>query len=142
MLNITKLAEELHELTKWQETPTPLTQPDYVRMVVRGIKRFFVDINHPTEYNITSFTTNDDGDTVYDRDFLADEEIYIMCLCKIEFFQTVQTDVNGMFSYSTDALTVTNADKPYANLKNTIEGLEYDRRIIFNKMVRYTLSDV
>ena len=77
---------------------------------------------------------------LYDRDFLIDEIEYIICLCKIEFFKRVQTDVNNAFGYTTDALSVTNADKPYANLKNTLDDLEHERRILFNKMVRYTLG--
>jgi hypothetical protein len=50
-------------------------------------------------------------------------------------------DVNNSFGYSTNALTVTNADKPYANLKDTLEDIQHERRIAFNKMIRYTLGE-
>lgn len=141
MLNITEIAEELKELTAWQETPVDLSFSDYVKIVVRAVKKFFVDINRPEEYKLTLWTTDDDENTCYDREFLLDEEEYIKILCKIEFFKRVQTDVNNMFGYSTDALTVTNADKPYANLKNTLDDLQHERRIVFNKMIRYTLGE-
>lgn len=141
MLNVTEVAEELKELTAWQETPEKLDTSDYVKMVVRAIKKFFVDINHPTDYDPYLWTTNDKNETCYDRDFLLDEEEYIKILCRIEFFQRVQTDVNNSFGYSTNALTVTNADKPYANLKDTITDLQHERRIAFNKMIRYTLGE-
>lgn len=141
MLNITGLAQEIQELTAWQETPVDLSDNDYVKIVVRAIKKFFVDINRPEEYDITLWTMDDDGNTCYNREFLLDEEEYIKILCQIEFFQRVQTDVNNAFGYSTDALTVTNADKPYANLKNTVDDLQHERRIVFNKMVRYTLGE-
>ena len=140
MLNITEMAEELKELTAWQETPVVLDLGDYVKMVARALRKFFVDINHPEEYDITLYITADDGNNYYDREFLIDEEEYILSLCKIEFFQRVQTDVNNTFGYTTNALTITNADKPYANLKNTLEDLQHERRINFNKMVRYTLG--
>lgn len=140
MLNITELAAEVEELTAWQETPLPLSENDYLKTVLRAVRRFFVDINSPTEYDITLYITDDDGNMLYDRDFLIDEIEYIICLCKIEFFKRVQTDVNNSFGYTTDALSVTNADKPYANLKNTLDDLEHERRILFNKMVRYTLG--
>lgn len=139
MLNITELAAELEELTAWQETPMPLSQDDYIRTVIRAVRRFFVDINHVSEYDKALYITEDDV-YYYNRDFLIDEEEYILCLCRLEFFKRVQTDVNNAFGYTTDALSVTNADKPYANLKNTIEDLEHERRILFNKMVRYTLG--
>lgn len=141
MLNITELAQEIQELTAWQETPVDLSDNDYVKIVVRAVKKFFVDINRPEEYDITLWTTDDDENTCYNREFLLDEEEYIKILCQIEFFQRVQTDVNNAFGYSTDALTVTNADKPYANLKNTVDDLQHERRIVFNKMVRYTLGE-
>ncbi len=141
MLNITEIAEELQEITAWQETPEILSVSDYVKIVVRAVKKFFVDINRPEEYDMTLWTTDDDENTCYNRDFLLDEEEYIKLLCQIEFFKKVQTDVNNSFGYSTDALTVTNADKPYANLKNTLDELQHERRIVFNKMIRYTLGE-
>ena len=140
MLNVTELAKELQELTAWQETPEPLGDADYIKMVVRAVKKFFVDINHPAEYNQALWTTNEQDELCYDRTFLLDEEEYIKILCKVEFFSRVQTDVNNAFGYSTNALTVTNADKPYANLKDTISDIQHERRIVFNKMVRYTLG--
>lgn len=141
MLNITEIAEELQEITAWQETPEVLGPNDYVRMVVRAVKKFFVDINRPEEYDITLWTTDENENTCYNRTFLLDEEEYIKLLCKIEFFKRVQQDVNNSVSYATDALTVANADKPYANLKDTIDDLQHERRIVFNKMVRYTLGE-
>lgn len=140
MLNISELAEELQELTAWQETPTVLDTVDYEKMVVRAIRKFFVDINHPADYDRTLYIV-EDGKIFYDRDFMADEEEYILCLCKIGFFKRVQTDVNNTFGYTTNALTVTNADKPYANLQTTLSDLEHERRVIFNKMVRYTFGE-
>ena len=140
MLNITELSEELMEITAWQETPVPLTMYDYGKMVRRAIRGFFVDINRPAEYDTALFIDDGTGE-FYDRNFLADEIEYILTLCKIEFFSRVQMDVNNAFGYSTDALSVTNADKPYANLKNTLNDLYDERRIKFNKMVRYTLGE-
>ena len=140
MLNITELAEEVKVLTAWQETPQPLGTEDYVKIVVRAIKKFFVDINHPEDYDI-SLWTSDGESTYYDREFMLDEEEYIKILCQIEFFKRVQTDVNNAFGYTTNALTITNADKPYANLQQTLNDLQQERRIVFNKMVRYTLGE-
>ena len=140
MLSITELAEEVQSDTAWQETPEVLVKKDYIAMIMRSLRKFFVDINHPEEYDINLYITDDSGGVYYDRDFLIDEIEYILTLCKIEFFKKVQSDVNNTFGYSTDALTVTNADKPYANLKNTIDDLQHERRINFNKMVRYTLG--
>ena len=144
MLNITKLAEELKEETEWQETPRPLTDAQYTTMVIRGLERLFVDTGRAESYDENKYQTVDIGgdeeELYYDADFLIDEKVYIMLCSKMNFFQKVQSDVNNTFGYSTDALTVTNADKPYANLKNTLEDLDKERRIVYYKMHRYALG--
>lgn len=70
-------------------------------------------------------------------DLKIDELRYAFLSAKIAFFQKVQTDVNNIVGYTTDALTVTNADKPYQNLAGTIDGLENERRKIYYSMVRH-----
>ena len=143
MLNITKLAEWLKEQTEWQETPVPLTEKNYINMVIDGIERLFVDTGRATQYDEELYETiiTSEGETVvYNADFPLDEKRYIQICSQMNFFTKVQSDVNNTFGYATDALTVTNADKPYANLKDTIEKLDNERRIIYYKMVRYTLG--
>ena len=143
MLNITKLAKWLKEQTEWQETPVPLTDQNYINMVIDGIERLFVDTGRSTAYDEEKYitvVTEEETYYGYDADFPLDERRYIQICSQIGFFSKVQSDVNNTFGYSTDALTVTNADKPYANLKDTIEKLDNERRIIYYKMVRYTLG--
>lgn len=168
MLNITKLADWLKEQTEWQETPVPLTEKNYINMVIDGIERLFVDTGRSEEYDeglykivIISKETEEETEEIepeeegeeesgeeetgeqyyaYDADFPLDERRYIQICSQMNFFAKVQSDVNNTFGYSTDALTVTNADKPYANLKDTLDKLDNERRIIYYKMVRYTLG--
>lgn len=143
MLNINKLADWLKEKTEWQETPYPLTDSSYMVMVIDGIERLFVDTGRSEQYNEELYVTVEtpDGEYYgYDATFPLDERRYIQICALINFFSKVQSDVNNAFGYSTDALSVTNADKPYANLKDTIDKLENERRIIYYKMVRYTLG--
>lgn len=150
-LSITDLMTELRIDVGWQTTPYPILENDYFMMIKRGIRRLFVDTNRPEAYDESLIieTVNEpetEGDPVtktiiYDMDLNIIEQEYILIVSKIAFFKRVQTDVNDKFSYSTDALKVTNADKPYANLKDTLSGLENDRRIIYYKMTDYTLGN-
>ena len=143
MLNISKLADWLKEQTEWQETPFPLTDANYIRMVSDGIERLFVDTGRSTQYDEEKYitVTTPDGEYYgYDATFPLDEKRYIQICSQMNFFSKVQSDVNNTVGYSTDALTVTNADKPYANLKDTLDKLDNERRIIYYKMVRYTLG--
>lgn len=143
MLNITQLAEWLKKKTEWQETPFPLEESDYIDMVVEGIERLFVDTGRAEQYREELYVTVDTETGSYfgyDANFLLDEKVYIQLCSQINFFRKVQSDVNNTFGYSTDALSVTNADKPYANLKDTLGNIDNERRIVYYKMVRYTLG--
>lgn len=85
-------------------------------------------------------TKNDDENVCFTEDLPIDEEEYVLLCAQIGFFNQVKTDVNNIVGYTTDALSVTNADKPYANIKDSIEKLENERRITYYKMIRYVMS--
>lgn len=63
-----------------------------------------------------------------------------MIMAQIAFFNKVKTDVNNIVSYTTDALSITNADKPYANLKDSISELERERHNVFYKMLPFVFG--
>lgn len=138
-LPITELAHRLQVLTEWQKTPIELSEFDYEQMVINGIRRLFIDTGRASSYNADLIIRDEQDDATYDGDFLIDEEEYILLVAQIGFYQRVANDVNNIVGYTTDALTVTNADKPYANLADTITKLERERRILYYKMVRYTM---
>lgn len=78
----------------------------------------------------------------FQPDLSIDEEKYVLLVAQILFFKKVQSDVNNIVSYTTDALSITNADKPYAHLQDTINNLENERRIVFYKMTDYSFYHV
>ena len=140
MYGITEAAQELQEYYN-EETPLPVYKDDYVKLIVRAIKKFYVDINHPGEYDRTLYTTDDDNNLYYNHDFALDEDEYIWILSKIGYKRKIMSDVtgDGAISYTTDALSVTGAKEGYKSIQQEIDDLENERRIVFNKMTRYTL---
>ena len=136
MTNITVLANELKTETAWQRTPDVVTDEDYLKMIVKAIKTLFIDTGRTFQYN-NEMLVVENGETYFDYDLKIDEEKYVMLLAQISFFKKVQSDVNNIVSYTTDALSVTSADKPYTHLQNTISELENERRIVFYKMSRF-----
>lgn len=140
MTDITRLAEELQQLVAWQRTPEPLTIDDYCDMVQYGIKTLYIDTGRALQYSASMFTEDDYGNVVFAEDLPIDEERYVLLVAQIHFFKRVQTDVNNITSYTTDALSITGADKPYAHLKDSIAELENERRIVYYSMVRYTIG--
>lgn len=138
--SISMLADKLKKKTDWQRTPTPLYEDDYIGMVIYGIERMYVDTGRASAYD-TSFVSTDDetGEVLFEKDLPIDEQAYVLLCAQIQFFQQVAADVNNIVGYTTDALTVTNADKPYANIKDTIATLDNERRITYYKMARFTM---
>lgn len=151
-LYLTDIANELREDTAWQTTPVALEDADYENMVVQGLKKLYIDTGRASIFDKSSLQKVDIEDElgnistvlVYEpvSKLLIDEEYYILLMAKINFFKRVQSDVNRLRGYSTNALTVTHADKPYANLADTIAQLENERRITFYKMTRFILPIV
>lgn len=136
---ISDMVEELMEEIAYQETPTEIEYDEYERMIYKAIRRLYVDTDRDEAYSDSLFVEGDEG-TMLINELRADEWEYIMCLAKKAFFKKVQTSVNEMVSYSTDALTVTQGDKPYANLKNTIDDLERERIELYHRMHRFSLG--
>lgn len=140
MTNISELANELKDATRWQKTPLPLSDNDYVSIIIRALKRLYIDTGRASVFNMDMITKNDDENVCFTEDLPIDEEEYVLLCAQIGFFNQVKTDVNNIVGYTTDAVSVTNADKPYANIKDSIEKLENERRITYYKMIRYVMS--
>lgn len=58
---------------------------------------------------------------------------------EIQFLQKVQSSVDDLTSYTTDAMAVTHGDKPFANLQQKIDEAKERQKIIWFKMIRFHL---
>lgn len=140
MLNISELASRLYRETEWQKTPVELADEDYRDMIVYGLRKLLIDTGRAQMYDSALLTQDSEtGETYYDIALDIDEEEYILLVAQQQFYRRVANDVNNIVGYTTDALTVTNADKPYANIKDTLGNLENERRILYFKMCRYAM---
>ena len=137
MFNIDEMAEAVKYENAWRSTPYPVTTKDYVKIVVWAIKKFFVDINHPDEYDRTLYITSEDNVLYYDRAFDVLQEEYIFILSKIKFLNFVLSDLSGdgAISYTTNALSVTGAKEGYKSIQQELDTLEQERIRVFHKMM-------
>ena len=117
----TRLRNRLMQLTALQQTPVEYTEQDYDLLIVEGIKGLYVDLNKSAVYR-TEF--DEQNLSFIDKELLISEEEYILLKAHLSFYKMVQADVNTIVGYSTDSLTITNADKPYANLNAEMERIE------------------
>ncbi len=138
--SITKAIVVLQDETSMQRTPKPITIGQYGDMIMKGIRRLYIDTGRALLYDSANYSNDGEEGLMFGEDLPIDEQEYVMLCAQINFFKRVQTDVNNVTSYSTNAITVTGADKPYAHLKDTIEDLERRRRELYYRMVRYTMD--
>jgi len=128
MTDMQKMAQELKQRTEWQDTPVELVHEDYLEIVRQAVRHLYVMTGRFMQYdeNIAIALS-------------ADEYEYVLTTAEIGFYRRVQSDVNRIVGYSTDAMTITNADKPYANISQTVNELLNRQRILYYKMTRYVL---
>ena len=136
--SVTMLADELAMQVRWQRTPQAMTHEDYINAVKYGLRQLFIDTQRASVYN-TDLYYEEDEELFFNKNLNINEQEYVLLCAQINFMKQVAADVNNIVGYTTDALTVTNADKPYANIKDSVEKLENERRIKYYKMVDYTM---
>lgn len=128
MTEIEQIAFELKQRTEWQDTPVEMADGDYQEIVRQAIRHLYVMTGRYTQYAANQVPA-----------LSADEYEYVLTTAEISFYRRVQSDVNRIVGYSTDAMTITNADKPYANISQTISELLNRQRILYYKMTRFVL---
>ena len=143
MFDIEAMAEDLRIETASRSTPYPVHKEDFIKIVVQAIKKFYVDVNHPGEYDRTLYITDENNNLFYDKDFDIVQEEYIYILCKLAFARFVYADVagDGAISYTTDALSVTGAKEGYKSIQQEINDLEQERIRVFHKMMARDTSE-
>ena len=144
MTDIGKLCEKLYRKIEWQKMPLSMTTEEKQQMliaaVVSGIEDLFVITGRALTYYDYQYKADEETGLIseFSYDLMLDEELYVLCRAQIEVFSKVRTQYSDLLGYTTNALTVTNADKPYSYMTGTINELENQLRVYYYKMVRYS----
>lgn len=131
--NYFTLLKELKRLSRFQQTPIQYVDSDYEAILNKGIRTLYVDLGQSDDFNLE--VLDDDGVYEITVDLSIAKQEYILNAAMIDFYQVVQQDVNTIVGYSTDSLTVTNADKPYANISNEINKLHVRQNELLPKII-------
>lgn len=110
-------------------------------LLVEAIRSMFVKTGRYNQYTLDMFTFDEETGIAIsmDYDLPTDEYEYVLVCARCGFLRKAQTLVNNIVGYTTDALSVTNADKPFQYLANSISEGEKELRKIFYSMVRHTI---
>lgn len=138
MTDVIGLALRLFDRIEWQNTPDDITKDDLAVMIADAIRYLYVVTGRALEFNENMFEKDEETFT-FSQTLQLDEQEYVILTAEINFYTKVQTGVSDQVSYTTDAMSVSHGDKPFANLQQKIADLEARRRIIWYKMIRFHL---
>lgn len=143
MTDIGQLCQELYDRIEWQKMPQNLNTVEFQGMLVRalvyGIEDMFVITGRAGSYDNYEYSYEGDPPEISEFSYtlMLDEKMYVLCRAQIYVLSKVRAQYSDMLGYTTNALSVTNADKPYSYLTGTITELEKQASLYYYKMVRF-----
>lgn len=137
MTDITALAYRLYQRIEWQSVPETVAQDDLTTWISDGIRDLYVMTGRALSFSEDMFTMDGPVYAAFSEDLKLDEIEYVLATAEIMFYGKVQTTVNELVSYTTDAMAVAHGDKPFANLQQTIDDARKRQRMYWYKMIRY-----
>lgn len=139
MTDIVLLAKKLYQRIEWQNVPETVTMEDLTILISDAIRHLYVMTGRAQGFDESKFVRNDEMYMTFADDLPLDEREYVIVFAELSLYKKVQTSVNELTSYTTDAMAVSHGDKPFANLQQTIDGTERRLEQIWYKMIRYHL---
>lgn len=138
MVSVTDMAQELQQKVRGQQTPIPYEQGDYEQMILDGIRKLYVLTEHETDYSDKKIRRRKKG-VFYQADMTPTQKEFILTCARIAFLEETEMTVSAAVGYTTPVLTVTNADKPAANLHNMLLDLRAYQQELFHKLSPYAV---
>lgn len=158
--DIVKLAQRLHRRIKWQEIPEELNSDDLMEIICDAIRMLYVISGRTFQFSedmfITELPDNEEAVTeeaeetgesepqeeekegLWFTDTLElDEQEWVLLEGEISFYNMALSNVDDLQSYTTDAMAVTHGDKPYKNIKATVEDRQMKQAVVWTRMVRF-----
>ena len=139
MTDIVALSKRLFDRIEWQRVPDTVTREDLSRYICNAIRDLYIMTGRAEQFREDWFTVQGDLYVAFSESLPIDEQEYILVSAEIAFYSKAQSGVTDLVSYTTDALSVTHADKPYANIQRKIDDLRSKQRQLWYKMTRYHL---
>lgn len=142
MTDIVKLAQRLHRRIKWQEIPEELNSSDLIEIICDAIRMLYVISGRTFQFSEDMFivTPGEQGaqpDVEFTEDLALDEQEWVLLEGEISFYNLALSNVDDIQSYTTDAMALTHGDKPYKNIKATVEDRQMKQAVVWTRMVRF-----
>lgn len=138
MYSITKCISQLKSYVKRLQLTQTLEDYEYALSVVHAIQRLYTSIGRE-DYDENKLVVIDD-EQFYDQQFVLIDTRYIFIAAQIECVRMLQMKFGAMVSYTTNALSVTNADKPWANMEAKLSDLQKQLNNLHYNHYTYTVG--
>lgn len=102
MTDIMKLAEELFTRIEWQSVNDPVTIEDMTGYIVEAIKTLYVMTGRAMLFSDDLIIKTEET-YVFKETLPLDEQEYVLVTAQVDFLRKVQTSVDNLTSYTTDA---------------------------------------
>lgn len=154
MTDLVNLAKRLHRRIKWQEIPEEMTSTDLIDILCDAIRMLYVISGRTFLFSEDMFTDTmtieippeEEGEEpqtetitgdFFAEDLALDEQEWVLLEGEIAFYNMALSNVDDLQSYTTDAMAVTHGDKPYKNIKATVEDRQAKQAVVWTRMVRF-----
>lgn len=140
MTDVVKLAKKLYRAINQQTTPETVGQLDLIYLIMDAIEELYIISGRQSQFSEDMFDMDTEAPQIectFADDLSTDERNWVVLDAEINFYKWVQNSVDDMFSYSTDAMTVSHGDKPYKNIGETIADRKEKLNRIWYSMIRY-----
>jgi hypothetical protein len=102
MTDIMKLAEALFTRIEWQSVNDPVTIEDMTGYIVEAIKTLYVMTGRAMLFSDDLIIKTEET-YVFKETLPLDEQEYVLVTAQVDFLRKVQTSVDNLTSYTTDA---------------------------------------
>lgn len=142
MTDLVNLAQRLHRRIKWQEIPEEMTSADLIDILIDAIRMLYVISGRTFSFSDDMIVYEENEETgemsvTFADDLALDEQEWVLLKGEIGFYNMVLSNVDDLQSYTTDAMSVTHGDKPYKNVKATVDARQADLAVVWTRMVRF-----
>lgn len=141
MTDLVKLVKEKqYPRIEWQPIPVDMTIDDLNKALVAAIEYFYMMAGKSAQYS-DDLVIKDEEDVpiFFNADFELDERMFIIQTALVMFYEKAQTNLSEEKGYTTDAMAVTNAEKPFKNVGEIVEREKKEQTRIWHKMSRYNI---
>lgn len=143
MTNLQNMLEEFKFRSGQLDGSVTMSDDGYFMCLYIGLRQMYVKTGRPTLFVETKLAYDEHQlPETWEDSLPPDEYELTILLGLLQFYGIVlASKAPKAIGYTTDAFSVTGADKPAKYYESMLTRLEHDVYVVYNKMIRYTMQE-